>query len=79
MGASPLAATTSAAGQATGSKVARNSVGVPASPWEIENAQNVLVLSKCTITSRADHPSHRLGVAHWSSVNPASRPASRRR
>ena len=70
---------TRSAGEDTGSKVARNRVGSPFSPDAMENAQKLLVLSRWTMTSRFVHPSHRLGCAHWSSVNPSSAAASRRR
>ena len=62
-GGSALSAT-SAAGEATGSKVARNLVGDPATPAPIENDQNELVLSRCTMTSRTSQPSHRVGRPH---------------
>ncbi len=65
---SPEAATISA-GVATGSNVASNRVGAPRMPCSMEWDQKALVLSRCTITSRFDHASHRLGVAHCSSVN----------
>ena len=70
---------TDVAGDATGSNVERYIVGSPRSPAAIDSVQKKLVLSRCTMTSRADHPSHRLGWAHCSSVNSATAAASRRR
>ena len=75
----PAAASTSSAGEATGPNVARNSVREPAAPAPIVAAQNALVLSRWTITSRDDHPSHRLGWDHSASVKAASAAASRSR
>ena len=67
------------AGVATGSNMVRKRDGSPCKPAESANAQNPLVLSRWTITSRTVQPSQRLGVAHWPSVRPARRVATRRR
>jgi hypothetical protein len=75
----PAVEATSCAGDETGSNVASNVVGSPRRPWAMANDQNELVLSRWTMTSRFDHPSHRLGCDHCSVPNCVTASASRRR
>ena len=62
----PRDLSTSSAGEATGSKVARYCVGVPARPAWIDRAQNPLVLARWVTTSCTLQPAHRLGHCHSS-------------
>ena len=55
------------AGVATGSNLASISVGDPSLPERIAISQKALVEARWTATSRADHPSQRLGWDHSSS------------
>ena len=77
--ACPASWSTSCAGEATGSKAARNRVGSPARPGLIERAQKSLVLIRWVTTSCTVQPSQRLGCCHSSSRRSPSRASSRRR
>ena len=60
-------------------EAAEQLVGSPASPAVIDRVQNWFVVMRCMTTSWTDHPSQRVGAAHWSSSSEATMSASRRR